>query len=283
MAILSGAWRWRRRLDLRAQHMAERLFGCVTLDRLPHGFDAGYDITERMPEVHTIVDVGANVGQSTLTYARLWPAARIYSFEPFSDALAQLKANTASHDRIVCVGCALGAAAGSARVALERGSVNNSLLNAIGQESEVRPGSAVEEIAIRTLDEFCQSERIDRIDLLKVDTEGTDLEVLQGAARLLGGQAISFVQVEAGMNPRNRKHVPLQVLQATLEPLGYSLFGLYDQIPEWSGEARLRFCNAMFVSERDAGRRATRVDQEFLARRRDAIDAGSAAEARRRR
>jgi hypothetical protein len=34
----------------------------------------------------TIFDVGANKGQTALTYARLFPAARLYCFEPFPDS-----------------------------------------------------------------------------------------------------------------------------------------------------------------------------------------------------
>src|SRR5688500_8257342 len=42
----------------------------------------------------TIVDVGANVGQSALAYARRFPSARIHSLEPFADAYKLLKRNT---------------------------------------------------------------------------------------------------------------------------------------------------------------------------------------------
>jgi hypothetical protein len=58
--------------------------------------------------------------------------------------------------------------------------------------------SHTEQVRITTVDDFCQSNGIDRIHLLKLDVEGYELKVLEGASRLLAARAIDFIQFEFG-------------------------------------------------------------------------------------
>jgi FkbM family methyltransferase len=214
--------------------------------QLPWGLDFGADAARRAPEVpfRNVFDVGANVGQSALRFRQWFPNATIWSFEPFEGAFQELE-DAVRGSNVRCFKLAMAEEPGMATAALAGLSVNNSLLNV----PEDLDADAVETVELSTLDAFTAERGVDRIDFLKVDTEGYDLKVLEGAERLLRAAAVTFIQVEAGMNPHNAKHVPLKVLQTHLEARGYTLFALYEQTPEWSGEARLRFANATFVTE----------------------------------
>jgi hypothetical protein len=55
-------------------------------------------------------------------------------------------------------------------------------------------------VSIMTLDGFSLKEKIGRVDFLKVDTEGHELEVLKGATTLLKNQQIQFTQIERQEN-----------------------------------------------------------------------------------
>ena len=55
-----------------------------------------------------------------------------------------------------------------------------------------------EEIEIQTLDAFCKDHKIERIHLLKLDVEGHEKKVLDGASRMLKSGAIDFIQFEFG-------------------------------------------------------------------------------------
>ncbi len=55
-----------------------------------------------------------------------------------------------------------------------------------------------ETIRLKTLDGFCDERNIDRIALLKLDVEGHELKVLEGAHRLIQSNAIDFIQFEFG-------------------------------------------------------------------------------------
>ena len=102
-----------------------------------------------------------------------------------------------------------------------------------------------------TLDDFCQDQKINHISYLKVDTEGADLDVLQGARGALERNEIDFVEVEAGMNPHNKYHVPLEKLKSFLEGHDYYIFGIYEQVREWiEKKPNLRRTNAVFISNK---------------------------------
>jgi FkbM family methyltransferase len=125
----------------------------------------------------------------------------------------------------------------------------DSRLNTL-QQSKGDPANIIskETIQITTLDRISESMGIRQIDFLKIDTEGFDIEVLKGAMTFLKERQITFVQVEAGMNPYNQRHIPIQKFVDFLRPFGYILFGIYDQHLEWSGEKRLRMSNPVFIS-----------------------------------
>lgn len=210
---------------------------------LPWGLDFRSDSARRAPHVGfgTVFDVGANIGQSTMRFVRWFPDATVWAFEPFEAAFTELQDATRGVGAR-CFKLAFGSRPETVTVALSSLSVNNSLRNTTLQSS----GETVE---VTTLDAFTEAHGVAHVDLLKIDTEGWDLEVLQGAESLLRSGRIGFVQVEAGMNPHNSKHVPFVPLKEHLEERGYTIFGLYGQTPEWSGEPRLRFVDAVFCSK----------------------------------
>ena len=214
-----------------------------------HGIDALRDIRSRTTsDLAVVFDVGANVGQSADAFARELRGAEIHCFEPIHDTFVKLAARFEYEPRVHCHEFALGAKRDRFDVVLEPNPLENSLRNRVGDVDHA--GRPVERVEVDTLDRFCARFGIASVDLLKIDAEGFDLAVLEGADALLQEHRVRYIQVEAGMGRHNEKHVPLQVFEDYLEPRGYSLFGLYGQIQEWWNDlARLRFCNPLFISQ----------------------------------
>ena len=68
----------------RAKVFIESMTGIRLFQSLPHGIDPCYDLARRGIDLRTILDVGANVGQSALTMLETFPKAEIHCFEPVS-------------------------------------------------------------------------------------------------------------------------------------------------------------------------------------------------------
>ena len=200
------------------------------------------DIRKVLPghAMTTIFDVGANVGQSTLSYAAAAPSARIHSFEPVPRSYAGLLERTAKIGQISCWNMALGAARGRARMTGRETSTGNKILAA--------PAPGTIEITVETGAAFCAWQETDKISFLKIDTEGHDLAVLQGFGETL--RQVDFVQVEAAMNPYNTTHVPFRALEDHLRAHGFLLFRFYAQTFEFQrgGRPVMRRCDPVFIN-----------------------------------
>ena len=97
----------------------------------------------------TIVDVGANIGQTAHKLVQRFPDATVYSFEPVPTTFAELKANTADLSDVHCVHCALGDFVGQAQITTHRGG-RNSVFSVAGAAAE-----STTAIQVNTLDAFC--------------------------------------------------------------------------------------------------------------------------------
>ena len=208
----------------------------------PRGTDFFADVRKSLPHFRprVIFDVGANIGQTTAEYRREYPLARIVAFEPIAGVADMLAQRFSGDDRVTVERLALGDRTGDAHMQSADRSVA-SRMQPLGSDGEL--------VSVETLDDYARRSRQFEIDFLKIDTEGHDLAVVQGARNSLSEGRIGMVQVEAGMSPDNELHVPLEFLKATIEAHRYRLFGMYEQVREFPMKGQqLRRVNAVFVS-----------------------------------
>jgi FkbM family methyltransferase len=137
----------------------------------------------RLPAEPRVVDVGANVGLFAWRVAALWPQARILALEPARDNHARLERMLAALGvRGRAVRAAAGRRAGRATLYL-RSSVTHSLRP--DWHPDLDRGAGVEDVEVVTVDGAVDAAGFDRVDLLKVDVEGAELDVLAGAEATL--------------------------------------------------------------------------------------------------
>lgn len=208
-----------------------------------HGVDDLADIASFGPEPSTILDVGANIGQSAMRFRLAFPRARIVSLEPVAATFAELRRRTANLD-VDCRRLALGPQEGRATIYLTDLSVTNSLKRPATDELR-----GAEEIEVETLDGFVSRNALEAIDLLKIDAEGFDLDVIRSGAQTLAAGRVRFILVEVGFNPGDPRHPLFDDMRAELTPHGFRLFGFYEQSLEWTREPRLRYANALFCRD----------------------------------
>lgn len=138
-----------------------------------------YALNHMLGEGQFAIEVGANIGALTVPMARrVGPNGRVLAFEPqrvlHQILCANLALNTLTN--VSAVQAAVGARAGSIGVP----NVDYRRFGNFGGVSLAQQ-AGVETVAVRMLDEFA----IRRCDLLKIDVEGMELEVLQGATALI--------------------------------------------------------------------------------------------------
>lgn len=207
-----------------------------------HAREDWYDIRKSGCRIESIFDVGANIGQSANKFREAFPLANIYCFEPVLGNFQELHKSAKGDSYVQCFHMALGSAPGTGKIYLTDHSTTSSLI-------EPENSLGFEEVQIDTIDSFCAVRGIERIDLLKVDAEGFDLEVLKGAASLLSSASVAFVLAEVGFHPGDTRHVLFDFVREFLMANGFHVYGFYDQNLEWSGESRLRFANVCFANE----------------------------------
>ena len=161
----------------------------------------GYDrLADFVPQPGWIVfDVGANAGVYTVQQARR--GAYVYAFEPNPDCCRRLRKSVHLNNldgRVTATGCALGAAPGSAELRVPEGLTT---MGSLRPEWSPGAGASHVPVEVQTLDQVVRSFAIDRIDLLKIDVEGLELDVLQGAReslRIVARLIIEYHSVELG-------------------------------------------------------------------------------------
>ena len=147
-----------------------------------------------------VFDVGANIGQfaGLIRECCDMSRVRIHSFEPSVQAIEQFEKQHGDCTRIRLNRCALGSQAGTATLYSDRPASGLSSLTKRDLDHIGKTMSLTQTVQVETLDEYCEQNRIERIQLLKIDVEGHEREVLRGAARMFSSQQIDAVTFEFG-------------------------------------------------------------------------------------
>jgi FkbM family methyltransferase len=193
------------------------------------GLNAQRDIARLLADVSspTVFDVGANTGQSVAIFRELLPGCVIHSFEPSPSTFIELEENVRGLENVRLVNAGIGSDKAT-RVLFE--SSNSAWSSFLQPTIRGAKDSIVgeTEIAVITLDDYCRSARIDRIDLLKIDTQGYELEVLRGSAGLIAESRIRLIYLEMAFWDLYEGRPPFDVLYRALLGHGFRLVALYD-------------------------------------------------------
>ncbi len=178
-----------------------------------------------------VLDVGANRGQFTLLVKGVLPSATIVAFEPVDDALSVLNKVARDLDGVTVVPTACGAARSSAVMNVAKDDDNSSLLPPMKSQLEIDAGSSTVRTVsteVAPLDDLVDRRLLHGVSLLKIDVQGTELDVLQGAEGLL--QDLTYVYVELSFLERYFGHSPPSEITRLLDRFGFALLHLHNPI-----------------------------------------------------
>lgn len=217
------------------------------LDRLLTGLDIDH-----------VLDVGGYVGHFAQSLRRgLGYNGRITSFEPVPDSFAVLKRKAASDPGWSVVNVALGSVDGSAEMSLFARPEMNSLHALSSHADTYAPGLAPTgsiTIDVRRLDTLRNDLPVAGCNvLLKIDTQGHDMNVVSGTGAML--RSIRAVLMEVGVRPLYEGTPALPEVMAEMDRLGFELTGAFP-IHRYSRQLRVIEFDCTFVNrgliERDS-------------------------------
>jgi FkbM family methyltransferase len=188
-------------------------------------------------------DVGANTGQTTNAILQVLPRASIHAFEPHPAAFESLRRLNIKN--VVLNNYALGAQP-EERTLFENTSSDMSSLLPLGEHGwgHVQAKTAVK---VSTVDHYCTKHGIPRIDLLKSDTQGFELEVLKGASAMLEGNLVRLIYLEMNFARLYEGMPRFDALLGFLFDRGFELVALYRV--HYLGE-RAGWTDGLFINSR---------------------------------
>lgn len=145
-------------------------------------------------------DVGANAGD----YCRLVKEVmgntnlKIYAFEPSGYTFSLLVNNTSALQNIKLFNIGLGEKEETLSLFANYEASGATTLYKQALDNYASNKKLSEQVTIKTLDEICLTESVNKIDFLKIDVEGHEFKILLGASKLLEAKRIKFIQFEFG-------------------------------------------------------------------------------------
>ncbi len=138
----------------------------------------------------TVFDIGANIGEFSFFLSTLISNGLIFAFEPQNKPFKLLRSLSKNIKTVVPNNFGFSNKSGRATlfIPIINGSVSRAeasmdpLFNDFsGYEKIFKSSYSLEEsIQLTTLDEFCEKNISDRVDFIKIDVEGHELEILHG-------------------------------------------------------------------------------------------------------
>ncbi len=145
-----------------------------------------------------VLDVGANRGAYAEKIMQNSAAAVLYAFEPHPTTFLALQ-QVAERYGFEALNCGMGAEVGTLqlydRQTAGDGTEHASLYREVIEDIHKVPATAVE-VGVSTIDTFVAQRGLERITLLKIDTEGHEYQVLLGAKQALERGMIDMIQIE---------------------------------------------------------------------------------------
>ena len=201
-------------------------------------------------EPRFIVDVGANIGQTLETFLSWWSSARCLSLEPLPGAFAELQGVVSKYSgRAEAINCGVGSKPGNMALNASKTQSTNSSFRNFNKDAETAQAhhglrstpSFLElgaednyevEVSVAKLDDILTSSKNksatwfneNSVDILKIDTQGWELEVLRGATEVL--KRTKVVLTEWQFDDIYGQPPPLHELDKILSDAGFRLWDI---------------------------------------------------------
>ena len=186
-----------------------------------------------------IFDIGANEGQSIERYLNTFVSPKIYAFEPNEDAFQILFEKYSKNKNIVLNNFAIGEKKGnkylnytikSGNSSLFKLNMNSNWIKNKALNFDVKPKNYINKIKktkMFSLDSYIKKEKINSIDLLKIDTQGYEHNVLIGSKNSLK-KKIKNIELEIMLDNCYDTDTSIYKIEKVLNPKNFKIKGIYS-------------------------------------------------------
>ncbi|MGI8544955.1 MAG: FkbM family methyltransferase [Aridibacter sp.] len=190
---------------------------------------------EYLHEDMMVFDVGANVGDLTLLFSRFALNGKVHAFEASRAAFEKLEiiCRTAKRRNVILNHLALADEKGTIKLNIyddDYLAFNSQAVRVIEESGKTVEPIGVEEVSATTIDDYCKENKIEQIDLLKIDVEGAEFQVLKGAKQMLESQSIKCIAFEFGQ-PTYDMGNSAEMIEDLLVNAGYQVRNLIKSEP----------------------------------------------------
>ncbi|SKB12338.1 hypothetical protein PL11201_330027 [Planktothrix sp. PCC 11201] len=206
-----------------------------------------------------VLDVGANLGDWTKAVLSICPDAEIHLFEPIPVVYKDLIKNLGekfSTAQIIPNSFAIGNQAGVQTFYHYQA---QSILSTFHRRLEVEKTGTLQQpqeiqVLKNTVDNYCIQQRVERINFLKIDVGGGELDVLKGAEKCLNKGKIDYIQFEYGGTYLDAK-ITLKETFEYLHKVRYVIFKIQGNSLEYKpvfepSDENYEYSNYLAVNER---------------------------------
>ncbi len=179
----------------------------------------------------SILDIGANGGQSAALLLELFPGVPICSFEPLADCFRQVETFLSDNGPGKAFHYALGDATETTTIHRSEFSPSSSLLAMDSLHKSEFPQTAnsrLEEIEVRRLDDLADEMSLEPPIVIKVDVQGFEGRVIAGGKETFGRAAALVIELTS--YPLYQSQSTFEDVQDQLQVLGFVFRGVIDQM-----------------------------------------------------
>lgn len=200
--------------------------------------------------IDLILDIGANVGTVTLTFAELLPHARIYAFEPLPDMFILLKKKTSPYANVCLVNIALGEKEENIEIhRLVNSSASSILTPSAWFESDNQTETQWKLIPVEVrrldsyLEELTQTGCVNW--LIKIDVQGFEAHVIRGGMQVIS--KANLIIIETLFQNYYQDQASFDQIYQLLTGLGFKYAGCIDQVA--SNDGTPAYQDALFIKK----------------------------------
>jgi len=195
----------------------------------------------------TVIDGGSHHGDMVEKFSRLLPDSRFICFEPNSSLADLLMSRYRNNNCVTIVQSALGETSGSTTFNINSSEATSSILdtsaNLDSQLAELCHQVKQIKVPIVSIDEYCRTNGITSVDVLKLDLQGYDYLALKGARDTI--KNVRCILVELMFSDIYKGSASFDEIFALMKEFGLKLFTLGAM--KYSDNSQLLWCDAIFV------------------------------------